>query len=416
VERGSSIEPEQHWARATLVAGKAAVQRWTIDGTKSSARLVLGREPQSDWVIDSEGVLPQHLALQWNGEQLWVVPVGESFSLVNGSLLTEPLCVLRTTWLEFGSAVMILDASAARPAGPSLSRLEAAAERIDVGVAAERGAVLAGATYAPTRVYRRTEGDAAPPTTNAIDTTALGAVHATAVDAARSRAARAALSATVIAPLSRICPELGDSAESRTIEVPEPRLGKPLPVPERAEAETASLALASGPRPSFVRGVSLSADMAHALRFLERRGVRLGLALGAALAVSTLFLPGLLQLPSIEPQRLARAASRRPGASPPSERGASPSGSVASAAPKSAPAQPPKPAAAQPPAPDLSRQRRLAAEALIAGRYEQALPAYAELASATGQPVFETIQHVLERKLRARCEEREAQGGEPCAP
>jgi hypothetical protein len=407
VEREASLEPEQPWARATLVAGKAAVQRWTIDGKKSSARLVVGRDPQSDWVVDSDGVLPQHLALQWNGESLWLVPVGESFALVNGSLLSEPLCVRRTSWIEFGSAVMIVDASAARPPGPSLSRLEAAAQRIDVGVAANRGAVSAGATYAPTRVYQRAGADAASPLMPAVAAPALDSV-----DATLARSARAALSATVIAPLARICPELGDSAKPRAVEVPEPRLGKPLPAPERAEAEPASL-LASGPRPPFVRGVSLSADLRHVLRFLERHRVRLGLALGAALAVSTFFLPVQLPTPSVE-VRPTSAASPRPAASPPPSRGASPSGpAVPASAP---PPQPPKAAEAQPSAPDFSRQLRIAAESLIAGRYEQALPAYAQLASATGQPVFETIQQVLERKLRARCEEREAQGGEPCAP
>jgi hypothetical protein len=60
--------------------------------------------------------------------------------------------------------------------------------------------------------------------------------------------------------------------------------------------------------------------------------------------------------------------------------------------------------------------REHAADALVSGRYDDALAAYRNLARARpGQPVFAAIATILERRLAARCKQRLESGAMPCA-
>jgi len=419
MENVAGNEPTAPWGRATLVAGKAAVQRWTIDGTKPSTRLVVGRELNSDWQVDSEGVSAAHFALHWNGQALWVVPIGGSFTQVNGEVLSEAMCVTRTTWVEFGGAVMIVDGSATQPEGPSLSRLEAAARQVDTAVALARGDRPSQATYAPTRIYVRAPGAPADAPLTAMFPAPPPSVSLE-LRVARSGLARPDLRATVIRPLGLGLPEQQASLAGPAAELPEPTLGAPALTARAADsaAERADAASPAGTG-AFVGGLSLASDLLHVLALFKRRKVRLGLLLGSGLVVLALSLLGELRTSVVRARPLLPSESSAPSASAPSA-----STEPARAEPsRAAAALPQQPAAAPPrtpegssaaPEPELQPRVRAAGALLIAGRYEEALPAYAALAKETHQPVFDTIRKVLEQRLQLRCEQRESEGGEPC--
>lgn len=396
----SSLEAEPHWARATLVAGKSNVQRWTIDSERPSARLVVGREAPSDWVIESDAMEAQHLALHWNGEQLWIIPLGESFTLVDGAVLSEPLCITRTTWVELGGAVMIVDASWGRSASPSLSRLEGAARRLDRERAGEGAA--AGGTYAPTQIYRRDAQHREALRGNSGAANPHSAQH----DAS-------SMNATVIASLAQLCEGAEGPARGVATQVAAPCLGAPArtpPQPHERDERT---------DPISDRPVSWRRSLREAFRRARRfpaprrsrqRWVRLALMLGAGIAALPLIFAGELKT------QVVRANQRvQEGVAPsPAERANAETVHGLGAIEDEA-TTPEGARRADGSIPVDRDELRRASELLIAGRYEQALPAYRHLQSATGERVYETILRVLERKLRERCEEREAQGGAPCS-
>lgn len=400
------------WGRATLVAGRSRVQAWSVDSARAHTQLVVGRRPANDWCIEADGMEEEHCVLLWSRQTLWVIPSSNAVTLVNREPLRRPLKIARTCWLELGAAVLIVDASPGRAANGESTSAPASAGSTCPTRAFDR-TLIYGLPQAPLAV-------AAEPSTLAATalTSQPSRLDAPELDAVRTPPhPHADLTCTRIAPLGENKPH-DPEAWSEAIDLAMPRLGRAGRPHHREPGEPGSNA--AGAR--GLLGASYCRLLAN-LPLTRARRLFTRLVHGRVRALLWPTMAGFMLLVCMQVVDAASChsaagatADMASGRARAAER---PSGNAAKRDALASPSV----VAARPPAPTPDRSLevnpavvRRASALLLAGRHEQALPLYQQLAKDDDQPVFQLIARVLSQRLREQCLAREGDGGEPCEP
>jgi hypothetical protein len=370
-----NLEIPEHWARVTLVAGKAKVQRWSIDGSKQRARVVVGQDPSCDWHVEAEGVQAGHLALQWNGETLWVVALGEGKARMNGRPLQAPCQIVQTSWIDFGSAVMIAESSCS-------GRGEARGEAVGNLERQREVSMLLDVSHLQTNN------------------------HVPSAQAANTLATR-------IAPLPHHASNANLRAAYVPGDIPAPVLGKGALGVVADERDRSHVAPAVTPTDKLWQNIQQQGHIGRVLRLLRRHRVRLRILATLASALLAVCLRAELRAMDRPLARATRAITEKRDTleTRPVSRGR-----PEQRAPAQASSSERRHGVPHALVPEMQARARRASELMFAGRREEALPLYQQLAAQTHEPVFGTIASVLARHVRERCEEREEAGGEPCEP
>jgi hypothetical protein len=450
---------------------------WDVSSDIPEARIAIGTDPQCGWIVKGSGVAPFHFEVYWDGNVLWAGnSAGAPDVRVDGEPLGDWRPISGRARIEFGRAAMLVEASdavarasvapQARDSQARDSQLPIANEQTRIAAPRdERREVYATGGSALHRMPPpgALEGSGGAPEGG--DATRVLSL----AEAEASRPAPAAL------------PRVGVGAGVRRVEEPTPiseeatRLGvfptggqaSALPPGARGGVGGASgapsmasaspgVSLPASPAAGGLRGpvagaespfaapppIAPDASEAAIARVGEKlRGglakpqlsqpLRIWLLVSLVVAILVVFVIDPFESP---PQEEAPATE---ASTPPADAGVSPdaaatpaaaplpglaaaAGGVVVSGPPVVPPDGGVPGAAAVTGPDASTPltaERVAADAVIAGRYREALPLYRALAEANPQnPTFVRIVQVLERRVRAACRNGLTPEGAQCDP
>jgi len=447
---GPQVRPNlTAWARVRLLKGDSAGGLWDVSSEIAEARIAIGSDPRCGWVVNGGGVAPFHFEIYWDGNVLWAGnSAGAPDVRIDGEQLGDWRPVSGRARIEFGRAAMLLEASDAVARKPSAASRESGVpiESDNTRIAApvdERREVYASGNSALIKMPPAHEHEALP-----LDAGATRVVSLTDADAARASPAgppRVGMGAGVRrvqepSPISEESTRLGVAPTSQQISgqypgarpgaggqaavstapsvaLPPAGLRGPVaggespfaaPPPQPPDASTAAFArvgeklkgelgkkkLSQPPRTWLLLALIVAVLVVFVLDAFDQKPEDPPESAQVATATTPLALPDAGV--SVAPPRLAQDFAVGPG------------GIVGNGAPPVLPdvgvIDAPRPqrrgdAVAVP----LSAER-LAADALISGRYREALPLYQALATANPQnPTFAQIIVVLQRRLQATC-------------
>lgn len=465
------------WARVRLLKGDSTGGLWDVSSDIAEARIAIGCDPRCGWIVNGSGVAPFHFEVYWDGSVLWA---GNSAGADDVRLDGEPLGDWRPisgrARIEFGRAAMLVEASEAVPrssAVPQSRDSSVALENESTRIAApmnERREVYASGNSAlikmppaheplaagaggsaavdagATRVVSLSEAEAAHPMAGAPPRVGMGAGVRRVEEPPpiSEEATRLAVAPTHGQTSAQVPggvrigggPFVGGQASaagaapstSPAVPLPPAGLSGPVaggespfaaPPPPTPDASTAAFARV---------GERLKGELAKPKL---SQPLRTWLLLTLVVAVLVVFVLDPFAKPPAAPrsQRPPVAATGPVVADGGARGGGStaallngfaigPSGVVQNGPPPIVPdggvAVEPRPLRRGEVAPLTAE--RLAADALIAGRYQEALPLYQALAVAHPQnPTFAQILVVLQRRLRAMCRNGLTPEGLPCA-
>lgn len=104
------------WARARLVLGDSKGALWEVRDNIAEARIAVGSSSKCAWVVTGPGIAPIHFELFWDGASLWVGNSENASGIrVDGHPLRDWEALYDRSRIEFGTAVMSIEASATRP-------------------------------------------------------------------------------------------------------------------------------------------------------------------------------------------------------------------------------------------------------------------------------------------------------------
>jgi hypothetical protein len=467
---GPQVRPAPtSWARVRLLKGDSAGGLWDVSSDIPEARIAIGTDPQCGWVVKGSGVAPFHFEIYWDGQVLWAGnSAGAPDVRVDGEPLGDWRPISGRARIEFGRAAMLVEASDA------VARASVVPQARDSQVPIANEQTRIAAPRDERREVYATGGSALhrmPPPDVLEAGGAGGGGEATRVlslaEAEASRPAPAAL------------PRVGVGAGVRRVEEPTPiseeatRLGvfpsggqaSALPPGARAAADGAPGA--GSPRPAAPSPASVVVPAAGGLRgpvagaespfaapppiapdasevAFARVGEKLkgGLAkpqlsqplrtwllLSLVVAIFVVFVLDTFEAPPEERPAAPGAPTTVVDAGPAVDAGPPATPPLAAAVsvgagglvmggvlpPGGGVPVPPPSTVGEASAPLTAE--RIAADAVIAGRYREALPLYRALAAANPQnPTFARIVQVLERRVRAACRNGLTPEGTQCAP
>jgi len=446
---GPQVRPNPTaWARVRLLKGDSAGGLWDVSSDIAEARIAIGSDPRCGWVVNGGGVAPFHFEIYWDGNVLWAGnSAGAPDVRIDGEQLGDWRPVSGRARIEFGRAAMLVEASDAVARKPTVASgvpLESDNTRIAAPVD-ERREVYASGNSALIKMPPARDLEA--PMMDAGATRVVSLADAGAGRAMPAGPPRVGMGAGVRrvqdpSPISEESTRLGVAPTSQQISGQYP--GAPPSAGGQSAVSTApSVALPpAGLRGPVAGGESPfaapppqapDASTAAFARVGEKLKGELGkkklsqpprtwLLLALVVAVLVVFvLDAFDQKPEAPPER-AQVAAATPalalpdagvgvGVAPPRlahDFAVGPGGIIGNGAP------PVLPDAGVTDAPRPQRRgaavvvplsaERLAADALISGRYREALPLYQALATANPQnPTFAQIIVVLQRRLQATC-------------
>jgi hypothetical protein len=456
---GPQVRPAPtSWARVRLLKGDSAGGLWDVSSDIPEARIAIGTDPQCGWVVKGSGVAPFHFEVYWDGTVLWAGnSAGAPDVRVDGEPLGDWRPISGRARIEFGRAAMLVEASDA------VARASVVPQARDSQVPIANEQTRIAAPRDERREVYATGGSALhrmPPPSALESGGAAGGGEATRVlslaEAEASRPAPAAL------------PRVGVGAGVRRVEEPTPiseeatRLGvfpsggqaSALPPGARATAEGAPAAVSvaasvagglrgpvAGVESPFAAPPPIAPDASEAAfaRVGEKlkdglakpqlsQPLRMWLLLALVVAIFVVFVLDPFEAPTEERAASAGApptsdAGPAPDARPPATPTLAADESVGAGGLVMGGVLPPDGGVPVPPpsavgdAPAALTAERVAADAVIAGRYREALPLYRGLAAANAQnPTFARIVKVLERRVRAACRNGLTPEGTQCEP
>ncbi len=446
---GPQVRPSPTaWARVRLLKGDSAGGLWDVSSEIAEARMAIGSDPRCGWVVNGGGVAPFHFEIYWDGNVLWAGnSAGAADVRIDGEQLGDWRPVSGRARIEFGRAAMLVEASDAVARKPSVAPRESGVplESENTRIAApvdERREVYASGNSALIKMPPARELEAP-----LMDAGATRVVSLADADAGRAMPAgppRVGMGAGVRrvqepSPISEESTRLGVAPTSQQISGQYPGAA-PVAGGQAAASTAPSVALPlAGLRGPVAGGESPfaappprapDASTAAFARVGEKLKGELGkkklsqpprtwLLLALVVAVLVVFVLDAFDQKPEAPEHAQVATATTPLALP--DAGVSfapprlaqdfavgPGGIIGNGAPPALPdagvRDAPRPrrrgdAVAVP----LSAER-LAADALISGRYREALPLYQALATANPQnPTFAQIVVVLQRRLQATC-------------
>lgn len=103
------------WARARLILGDSKGALWEVTDAIDEARIAVGAADKCAWSVRGPGIAPLHFELFWDGTGLWVGNPSDAPNIrVDGHPLKDWESLYDRSRIEFGSAVMSIEASAKR--------------------------------------------------------------------------------------------------------------------------------------------------------------------------------------------------------------------------------------------------------------------------------------------------------------
>ena len=87
-----------------LVGARSDRDAFTFGDAAGEVRIKVGSDPECDWPVDGLGIQPQHVALYWDEEDLWVSCVDEHKVSVNDELVTDWRRIEAGSTVSFGLA------------------------------------------------------------------------------------------------------------------------------------------------------------------------------------------------------------------------------------------------------------------------------------------------------------------------
>jgi len=470
---GPQVRPAPtSWARVRLLKGDSTGGLWDVSSEIPEARIAIGTDPQCGWVVKGSGVAPFHFEVYWDGNVLWAGnSAGAPDVRVDGEPLGEWRPISGRARIEFGRAAMLVEASDAvarasvapqardsqvpianeqtRIAAPRDERREvyatggSALHRMPPpGALEDGGSATAGGDA--TRVLSLAEAEASRPAPPAMPRVGVGAgvrrvEEPTPISEEATRLGVFPTGGQASALPPGVRGGVGGAAGALPIASATP--GASLPASPVAGGLRGPVAGAESPFAAPPPIAPDASEVAFARVGEKLRGglakpqlsqpLRIWLSIALVVAILVVFVIDPFESP---PQRDARStgtatapvdagvaadAAAIPAASPPPGLAVGAGGVVVSGPPVAAP-DGGVPVAAAGTGPDASTPltaERIAADAVIAGRYREALPLYRALAAANPQnPTFVRIVQVLGRRVRAACRNGLTPEGAQCEP
>lgn len=104
------------WARVRLLKGDSAGGLWDVSSDIPEARIAIGCDPRCGWIVNGSGVAPFHFEVYWDGSVLWAGnSAGAPDVRLDGEALGDWRPISGRARIEFGRAAMLVEASEAAP-------------------------------------------------------------------------------------------------------------------------------------------------------------------------------------------------------------------------------------------------------------------------------------------------------------